>query len=366
MRQLDVRLTPWQRRRLQLLRDHAPSARLAKRAMCLLRSAAGERACTIARVTGLSADAVTDIRRRWSRHGLRSLADRARPGRPSRVTDSYRREVRRAVRRGPFACGYVFTAWSVARLRAYLRRRTGIDLGVDRLRRVMHGEGTGVGRPKHTLKGKRDPREYADARRRLERLKKGRIERARLPTSCGAPTRPSSSCCRTWSAAGGRGADSRRSGTPGVNKKVAAFGAVCHGCGLFLHHTQPRATAWGVRRLVQRLLRRARRTHRTIVLVLDRGNPNHAHAPHRDPEAARPHIEVFWLPHYCWNPNLIERLWKHLKASRVANALFESLEQFVEHVDAALEDFAKHPDLTLSVVSKTTRTNIRKNLVRYT
>jgi hypothetical protein len=154
--------------------------------------------------------------------------------------------------------------------------------------------------------------------------------------------------------------------TPGKNRKIAAFGALCYGCGLFLHHTQPRATAWGMRHLVQRLLRRARHSGRKIVLVLDRGNPNHAHALHRDLELAKPHIEVFWLPNYCWNLNLIERLWKHIKGSRVANVLFASYHKFVEHVEAALEDSARHPDLTLSVAAKTPPVNIRKNLVAYT
>jgi len=154
--------------------------------------------------------------------------------------------------------------------------------------------------------------------------------------------------------------------TPGKNRKLAAFGALCYGCGLFLHHTQPRVTAWGMRHLVQRLLQRAKRTGRKIVLVLDKGNPNHAHALHRDLEMAGPHIEVLWLPTYCWNLNLIERLWKHVKGSRLANVLFASYRKFVEHVESALGDFAKHPDLTLSVVAKKSRPNIGKNLVAYT
>src|SRR5207302_802443 len=57
--------------------------------------------------------------------------------------------------------------------------------------------------------------------------------------------------------------------TPGKNRKIAAFGALCYRCGSFLHHTQPRVTAWGMRHLVQRLLKRVRRTGRRIVLVLD-------------------------------------------------------------------------------------------------
>lgn len=135
---------------------------------------------------------------------------------------------------------------------------------------------------------------------------------------------------------------------------------------MFLHHTQPRVTAWGMRHLTQRLLKRARRTGRKIVLVLDKGNPNHAHALHRDLELAEPHIEVVWLPTYCWNLNLIERLWKHIKGSRLANVLFASYREFVEHVESALEDFAEHPDLTLSAVTKTSEMNMRKNLLAYT
>jgi hypothetical protein len=124
--------------------------------------------------------------------------------------------------------------------------------------------------------------------------------------------------------------------TPGKNKKVAVFGAFCYGQGLFLHDTQPSKTAWGMRWLVQKLLTRAKRTGRRIVLVLDRGNPNHAHSLHRDLELARPHIAVIWLPHYCWNLNLIERIWKHIKGSRIANVLFASLRQLRRHVEEAL------------------------------
>jgi transposase len=154
--------------------------------------------------------------------------------------------------------------------------------------------------------------------------------------------------------------------TPGKNRKLAAFGACCFGQGLFLHHTQPRVTAWGMRYLVQKLLRRARRTGKRIVLVLDRGKPNHAHALHRDLELAKPHIEVFWLPNYCWNLNLIERVWKHLKATRIANVLFSSYRRFTAHVERALEDFAQHPDLIFSLTTTKLPHNMRNNLVAHT
>lgn len=209
MRQLEVRLKPWESRRLRRLRDHAASARMLKRAVCLLMSAAGEPAVGIAGVTGLSLDAITDIRRRWRARRLRSLTDQPRPGRPTAITTEYRRELRRALRKGPLSCGFVFTVWSIARLGAYLRRRTGITLGKSRLRRLVHQQGFVIGRPKHTLANKRDQREYRRTRHRLEQLKKGRFKPPR-PLNFGTPTPPSSICCPTWCAVGCPGGDNWR------------------------------------------------------------------------------------------------------------------------------------------------------------
>jgi len=212
MRHLTVRITPWEKRRLRQLRDRrggGVSPRLVKRAICLLRSAVGDSATLIARVTGLNPDTITDIRRRWRQQRMHSLQDRRRPGRPPRVTDAYRCELRRALRVGPLACGYALSVWSIARLRTHLRQRTGITVSTDWLRRLAHREGFVVARPKHTLKGKRDERAYRRAARRLKQLKKGPCKRARL-MNCGTPTPPRLPCSRTSCAAGCRAGDSGR------------------------------------------------------------------------------------------------------------------------------------------------------------
>jgi hypothetical protein len=155
--------------------------------------------------------------------------------------------------------------------------------------------------------------------------------------------------------------------SPGKNRKVTAFGAWCFGRGILLHHTQPRKTAWGTRHLIDRLRRRAQHTGRKIVLVLDQGNPHHAKAVHRDLELARPWIEAFWLPHYSPELNLIERLWKHLKGSRLANVLFRSFAAFQRHAERLLAEFATHPDLTMPVIARESATaNIRIKLVGVT
>jgi hypothetical protein len=109
-------------------------------------------------------------------------------------------KLRLSVKAGPHDLGVTFLK-NPSSLVETLRQRTGIALGVNRLRRLAHDEGFVVARPKHTLGGKRDEREYRRPRRRLERLKKGRRRRAR-PSNSGTPTPRRSTSCRTWSAEG--------------------------------------------------------------------------------------------------------------------------------------------------------------------
>ena len=153
----------------------------------------------------------------------------------------------------------------------------------------------------------------------------------------------------------------KRVPAPGQNRKVAVFGAWCYGRGLFRHYTQPRKNAWGVRRLLRQLVQRARQTGRRILLVMDQGNPHHAKALKNDLQLVKEQVRVFWLPHYSPELNLIERLWRHLKRSRMANVLFRTFKQFLQHVAAVLADFAQHPDITLSIVAPLSHDRIRKN-----
>jgi hypothetical protein len=151
--------------------------------------------------------------------------------------------------------------------------------------------------------------------------------------------------------------------SPGVNRKQTIFGAVCYGRGLFVSHVQPRKTAWGVQILLQKLVRRARRTGRRIIVVMDQGSPHHAGALTRYLEDVKEHLKVFWLPHYSPELNLIERLWKHVKASRMANVLFAGFRAFTNHIGTVLTDFALHPDFVLSLTASTPQTSTRKNIL---
>ncbi len=170
---IEVRLTSWQRQRLQQIRDKPPTGRMGKRAVCLLLSVDGVSSRLIAQATGLAPDTLTRIRRRWNERGMASVKDAPRPGRPPKVTPAYRQKLKDALRRGPLAYGYAFTTWSIARLNTHLHRVTGLTICNDWLRQLVHAEGFVYRRPKHTLKGKRNEQAYRRAKKKLQRLKKG-------------------------------------------------------------------------------------------------------------------------------------------------------------------------------------------------
>lgn len=195
-RRLEVVLTSWQRRRLEQLRAHPPSPRTGRRAVCLLLSADGASGDAIIAATGLSIDSIANIRRRWQQRGMASLRHARGAGRKPAVTPGYRQELRTALRKGPVAYGYAVSVWSIARLNAHLRAKTGLTFCDEWLRTLVKAEGFVYRRPKHTLKGKRDERAFRKARRALERLKKGPCSLV-PPMSCGTRTSPSSTSTRT-------------------------------------------------------------------------------------------------------------------------------------------------------------------------
>lgn len=195
-RPLEVVLTSWQRRRIEQLRRHPPSPRIGRRAVCLLLSAQGASVDAISQATGLSSDAITKIRRRWQERGMAALQDAPGAGRKPRVTPAYRQHLRAALHKGPLACGYAFTVWSIARLNTHLQKVTGLTFSDEWLRTLVKAEGFVYRQPKHTLEGRRNEREFRRARRALNRLKKGLCS-PEPTTSCGTRTSRSSICIRT-------------------------------------------------------------------------------------------------------------------------------------------------------------------------
>ena len=77
-----------------------------------------------------------------------------------------------------------------------------------------------------------------------------------------------------------------------------------------------------------------------IVIVLDNAKYNHAN--YTTVYAELSGIELFFLPSYSPNLNLIERLWKFSKKKLVHNKYYEKFDQFVETVGHYFENLGEY------------------------
>jgi transposase len=103
--------------------------------------------------------------------------------------------------------------------------------------------------------------------------------------------------------------------TPGSNVRLAVCGAFRWPAGpfLFAHGDKNVVTALFLN-LLKHLERRARRTGRRIVLVLDNGSAFTSRAALHAIQQGRRWLSVLWLPKYTSEQlNPIENLWGHLK-----------------------------------------------------
>nr|WP_281255340.1 transposase [Cystobacter ferrugineus] len=118
--------------------------------------------------------------------------------------------------------------------------------------------------------------------------------------------------------------------TPGRNVRVAVCGAIRFPTRQFLFTHQSRTVTTALfLPLLERLVRRAKRTGRRIVLVIDNGVPFNSRLSRTALEAAIPHVRTFWLPKYTSETlNWIENFWDHIKDTYFSRMLTEEREAF--------------------------------------
>lgn len=114
---------------------------------------------------------------------------------------------------------------------------------------------------------------------------------------------------------------------PGQNQKKIVYGGVDYVSGR-ITYTVADSKSGGNFLLFLLVLVKAY-AGRKIRLVCDNGRFHHARAIKRWLAAHGELIEVFWLPPYCPNLNLIERLWGHIKRTVLANVLFRTMDDLV-------------------------------------
>lgn len=114
---------------------------------------------------------------------------------------------------------------------------------------------------------------------------------------------------------------------PGKNEKKVVYGAVDYATGR-LTYTVSQSKCGGAF-LVFLLVVLKKYAGRKVRMVCDNGRFHTTKAVLAFLEENKERIEIYWLPPYCPDLNLIERLWGHLKRTVLANVLYRSLDDLV-------------------------------------
>ena len=114
---------------------------------------------------------------------------------------------------------------------------------------------------------------------------------------------------------------------PGQNQKEVVYGGVDYATGKITYTIADSKS--GTNFLVFLVALVKAYADRKVRLVCDNGRFHQTRAVREWLAANSGRITIYWLPPYSPSPNLIERLWGHLKRTVLANILFGNLEDLV-------------------------------------
>jgi transposase len=112
-------------------------ARVFRRAQAVCEVVKGQRLQTVSDTLSFTYSALRKWVHRFAHQGTPGLLDRARPGRPPKVTCALEQHLQRLVEQDPLEHGSLHSQWSCRELATVLARETGVQLGRESVRGVL-------------------------------------------------------------------------------------------------------------------------------------------------------------------------------------------------------------------------------------
>src|SRR5215471_9778672 len=122
---------------LETFLKQTKAARVFRRAQAVREVVKGQRLQTVSDTFHFTYSALRKWVHRFARHGVQSLADRPRSGRPPKVTSAVAQHLERLIEQDPLQHGSSHSQWSCQELATVLARETGVHLSRERVRVVL-------------------------------------------------------------------------------------------------------------------------------------------------------------------------------------------------------------------------------------
>lgn len=341
-----IQLNQSERELLEQTFKTTSDARLRERCQAVLMAARGRPRRQIAEDLGVHRSSVHRWLKAYEQGGLKSLAIQWAPGQPGRIPEALAPVIVEWVKSGPQGCGLNRANWSYAELADHLYKTHGIAVSETAMRTFCHRHDIRPYRPTYKyLRG--DPVRQAVTREDLAALQKraqaGECvllsqDEARFPmvptlrTTLGVKGhRP---VVGTWDnkdllypfaaldLVSGR-LTTRLVASPAKAKAKTGKSKTRRFQEAFAAHLRDIARAYPIEQFKQ------------VVITIDNA-PWHRGRLITDVLAQHPHLELYRLPSYSPQLNVIERLWKVLRRRATHNRLFETLDELKAALRASL------------------------------
>lgn len=171
-RRIDFTLDDEQLAEVEQAMNHAPLPEVRQRAIAMRLLHLGHVPEAVAEILAVAPSTIWNWHRRYRAGGVNGLANRAKSGRPAKADAHYLAEVERALDTDPRELGYVFSVWTINKLRKHLEKQTGILLSYTRFRALLRKHEYVYRQPKHDLSDLQDADAKAAAEDFLDWLKK--------------------------------------------------------------------------------------------------------------------------------------------------------------------------------------------------
>src|SRR5262244_2531846 len=122
---------------LETMLKQTKEARVFRRAQAVRAVVAGHHISTVSATFHLANSALRKWVQRFAQEGPQGLLDRARSGRPPKITCELEQHLNRLVDQDPLEHGSLYSQWSCRELATVLARETGVQLGRESVRGVL-------------------------------------------------------------------------------------------------------------------------------------------------------------------------------------------------------------------------------------
>jgi transposase len=263
--------------------------------------------------------------RRFARSGAAGPADLPRSGRPLTAPALAPQVVRAQLSQPPSVFGYVCAIWSVASLCQHLAARYSLRLSRWKLRQLVRAWRYRFTRPKRAPR-RVDPEREAIHQAIGRRTAEVRGTKAVLVED-EADIRLFPVLRRMWQIIG----EQTRLVAPLQNEKRTIFGGIDSETGAVFHRVFARTRTLEVISFLADLL--AHYGGRGVLVILDHASIHKSRAL-REWLSAHPQVELIYLPRYGGHrDNPVEKLWRHLKGSALANRCCRGMAELLAAVD---------------------------------